>query len=91
MWIAFRRSQSTFGFLLTGPGLSLLLDRYFTRLLPWPHPIAWGKEISLGFARFNGNAGGPGSLAGALTRKPGKLSYVPGRSPAMRHPIQTMR
>jgi fermentation-respiration switch protein FrsA (DUF1100 family) len=44
---AFRWSHSTSGFLVTGPGLSLLLDRYLTRLLPWPHPITWGKEIGL--------------------------------------------
>jgi fermentation-respiration switch protein FrsA (DUF1100 family) len=44
---AFRWSESTSGFLVTGPGLCLLLDRYLTRLLPWAHPIAWPKEITL--------------------------------------------
>jgi fermentation-respiration switch protein FrsA (DUF1100 family) len=44
---ACRWSHSTSGFLVTGPGLSLLLDRYLTRLLPWTHPIAWRKEIVL--------------------------------------------
>src|SRR5581483_3703993 len=49
-------SHSTFGFLVTGPGLSLLLDRYLTRLLPWAQPIAWGKEISVrsGYALVGG-------------------------------------
>jgi uncharacterized protein len=47
MLAAFRWSHSTSGFLATGPGLCLLLDRYFTRLLPWKYPIAWGKEIDV--------------------------------------------
>jgi alpha-beta hydrolase superfamily lysophospholipase len=48
LWLAACRwSHSTSGFLLTGPGLSLLLDRYLTRLLPCRRPIAWGREITL--------------------------------------------
>jgi hypothetical protein len=47
MLAAFRWSHSTSGFLVSGPGLCLLLDRYLTQLLPWTHPIAWGKEICL--------------------------------------------
>jgi fermentation-respiration switch protein FrsA (DUF1100 family) len=47
LMVAFQCSHSTSGFLLTGPGLCLLLDRYFTRLLPWTPPIEWGKEIPL--------------------------------------------
>jgi len=34
MLAAFRWSHSTSGFQVTGPGLSLLLDRYLTRFLP---------------------------------------------------------
>jgi fermentation-respiration switch protein FrsA (DUF1100 family) len=47
MLAAFRWSHSTSGFLVTGPGLCLLLDFYLTRLLPWARPITWGKEIGL--------------------------------------------
>jgi fermentation-respiration switch protein FrsA (DUF1100 family) len=42
---ASRWSCSTSGFLLTGPGLALLLDRYTFRLLPWWRPVPWAKEL----------------------------------------------
>jgi fermentation-respiration switch protein FrsA (DUF1100 family) len=57
LWLAaFRWSHSTFGFLVTGLGLSLLLDRYLTRLLPWTPPVTWGKEILVrgGYALVGG-------------------------------------
>jgi hypothetical protein len=44
---AFRWTHSTFGFLVSGLGLSLLLDRYFTQLLPWTRPIDRRKEIGV--------------------------------------------
>ncbi len=43
---AYRWSHSTSGFLVTGPGLALLLDRYVTRLLPWTTPLVWKKELT---------------------------------------------
>lgn len=52
---AYRWTYSTSGFLLAGPGLALLLDRYVWRLLPWP-PVAWRKELSLLAAFFFGGA-----------------------------------
>jgi hypothetical protein len=44
---AARYSHSASGFLVTGLGLALLLDRYATRLLPWAAPAAWPKELSV--------------------------------------------
>ena len=39
-------THSVSGFLVTGCGLTLLLDRYALRLLPWS-PILWKKELPL--------------------------------------------
>jgi fermentation-respiration switch protein FrsA (DUF1100 family) len=55
LWAALHRSHSASGFLVTGIGLALLLDRYALRLLPWP-PIAWKKELSLRAGYFLGGA-----------------------------------
>jgi alpha-beta hydrolase superfamily lysophospholipase len=52
---ALRWSHSTSGFLVTGPGLALLLDRYALRLLPWP-PLAWKKELAARTVYFLGGA-----------------------------------
>jgi len=39
-------SHSVSGFLLNGPALALLLDRYLLRLLPWATPVNWPGEAS---------------------------------------------
>ena len=44
---AFAFTSSTSGFVVTGFGLALLLDRYLTRLLPWNRPVYWLKELGL--------------------------------------------
>jgi alpha-beta hydrolase superfamily lysophospholipase len=49
---ALRWAHSASGFLLTGPGLALLLDRYLLRRLPWPDPVSWVKELGLLGAYF---------------------------------------
>ncbi len=41
---ALRCSHSTSGFLLNGPALALLLDRYALRALPWSTPVSWPRE-----------------------------------------------
>jgi uncharacterized protein len=43
---ALRWSHSTSGFLLNGPALALLLDRYVLRLLPWVS-ICWIRESAV--------------------------------------------
>jgi alpha-beta hydrolase superfamily lysophospholipase len=48
---ALRCSHSTSGFLLNGPALALLLDRYVLRLLPWK-PIRWARETAVRGAYF---------------------------------------
>jgi alpha-beta hydrolase superfamily lysophospholipase len=40
-------SASFLGFLVLGPGLLLLLDRYLLRILPWPRPLSWRRELLL--------------------------------------------
>jgi fermentation-respiration switch protein FrsA (DUF1100 family) len=55
MWMALRWSYSASGFLVTGIGLALLLDRYALRLLPW-NPIAWKKEVCVRAGFFLGGA-----------------------------------
>jgi fermentation-respiration switch protein FrsA (DUF1100 family) len=44
---AWRWSHSLGGFLLTGVGSALLLDRYFLRLLPWTGPVGWVKGFAV--------------------------------------------
>jgi pimeloyl-ACP methyl ester carboxylesterase len=39
-------SHSLAGFLLKGPGLGLLLDRYLLRLLGWSRPVRWKAELA---------------------------------------------
>jgi fermentation-respiration switch protein FrsA (DUF1100 family) len=48
LFAAWRCSHSTSGFLLNGPGLALLLDRYLLRLLPWSTPVRWSRELACG-------------------------------------------
>lgn len=52
---AYRWTYSTSGFLITAIGLSLLLDRYVLRILPWPSFHA-SKEIAVRAAWFLGGA-----------------------------------
>jgi pimeloyl-ACP methyl ester carboxylesterase len=49
---ALRLSHSTSGFLLNGPALVLLLDRYALRLLPWAVPVNWFRELAARTAFF---------------------------------------
>ena len=42
---AFRGTYSAGGFLVTGIGLALLLDRYVLRVLPWAGPPDWRREV----------------------------------------------
>jgi alpha-beta hydrolase superfamily lysophospholipase len=48
---AYHWTYSTSGFLVTGLGLLLLLDRYALRLLPWAGPPTWitGRCVRLGW------------------------------------------
>jgi hypothetical protein len=55
LWTAFRGTYSTSGFLVTGLGLVLLLDRYVLRVLPWL-PFAWKKEGGIRTGCFIGGA-----------------------------------
>jgi pimeloyl-ACP methyl ester carboxylesterase len=45
MLAAWYVSHSVSGFLTTGVGLVLMLDRYVLRRLPWPVPIVWSREL----------------------------------------------
>ncbi len=47
--LGWRWSHSVSGFLLNGPAVALLLDRYFLNLLPWSHSVRWRRELT-GFA-----------------------------------------
>jgi fermentation-respiration switch protein FrsA (DUF1100 family) len=49
---ALRGTQSSLGFLLHGPGLCLLLDRYALHLLPWASPVRWRREVVARVAWF---------------------------------------
>jgi Serine aminopeptidase, S33 len=49
---ALRWSHSVSGFLLNGPALALLLDRYLFRVLPWAVPVNWPREAALRGAYF---------------------------------------
>jgi pimeloyl-ACP methyl ester carboxylesterase len=49
---AFRWTHSLSGFLLNGPFPALLLDRYALRLLPWPAPVRWRRELTARLAYF---------------------------------------
>jgi hypothetical protein len=53
---AFRWTHSASGFLLHGPTLALLLDRYALRLLPWVRLVAWRRELLARTASFLGSA-----------------------------------
>jgi pimeloyl-ACP methyl ester carboxylesterase len=55
---ALRWTHSVSGFLVTGPGLVLLLDRYLFRLLPWRSPPAWRRELGFRAASFAVGAAG---------------------------------
>lgn len=55
VFVAYCWTYSTSGFLITGLGLVLLLDRYALRILPWP-PMAWKKECLLRAGCFLGGA-----------------------------------
>jgi pimeloyl-ACP methyl ester carboxylesterase len=48
---AFRWTDSTGGFLVLGFGLTVLLDRYAVRLLPWSRP-AWLRETIIAACAF---------------------------------------
>ncbi|MBV9125742.1 MAG: alpha/beta fold hydrolase [Planctomycetes bacterium] len=55
---AFRWSHSTSGFLLHGPGMALLLDRYVLRVLPWSTWVRWPREVLVrGMWFLSGTAG----------------------------------
>ncbi len=49
---AFRSAHSLSGFLLHGPALALLLDRYALHLLPWATPVRWTRELAVRGAYF---------------------------------------
>ena len=49
---ALRDSHSTSGFLLNGPAVALLVDRYLLRLLPWASPVRWRSELAARGAYF---------------------------------------
>jgi pimeloyl-ACP methyl ester carboxylesterase len=49
--IAYFHAHSASGFLLTGLGSALLLDRYFLRLLSWP-AMRWKRDLPLHTAWF---------------------------------------
>jgi fermentation-respiration switch protein FrsA (DUF1100 family) len=49
---AWQQSHSTSGFLLNGPGLCLLVDRFLLRLLPWPASLPWGRDLAGGGVAF---------------------------------------
>ena len=53
--LAWRWSYSASGFLLNGPGVALLLDRFLLRVLPWPAPVSQRRELA-GCAAANGTA-----------------------------------
>jgi fermentation-respiration switch protein FrsA (DUF1100 family) len=44
--LAWRSSGSTSGFLLRGPAVVLLLDRFLGRLLAWPTPNRWARDLA---------------------------------------------
>jgi hypothetical protein len=44
---AFEWTYSTGGFLVTGLGLALLLDKQVFRLCPWSGPARWTKDAEL--------------------------------------------
>jgi hypothetical protein len=46
MLLAWRWSHSASGFLLNGPGVAVLLDRFLLRALPWPAPVSRRKELA---------------------------------------------
>jgi alpha-beta hydrolase superfamily lysophospholipase len=49
---AARWTYSAGGFLVTGPLLVLLLDRYVFQLLPWTKPVAWRRELGVRAGSF---------------------------------------
>jgi alpha-beta hydrolase superfamily lysophospholipase len=71
---AFRCAHSASGFLVTGLGLALLLDRYAWRLLPWP-PVLWARELAARAVPF---------LAGGVTFYLLRPGIVPLREAAHR-------
>jgi hypothetical protein len=44
--LAWRWSHSASGFLLNGPCVALLLDRFLLRVLPWRDPVHMGRDLA---------------------------------------------
>jgi hypothetical protein len=53
---AFHWSYCASGFLVTGLGVVVLIDKYAIRLLPWQNPITWRRELCLGGGAFAAGA-----------------------------------
>src|SRR3954451_15035675 len=65
---AARLCHSLGSFLVLGAGSALLLDRWVLRLLPWPGPIAWRKDLAWTAGLFAlGTAGFYWSRPGVVT------------------------